>query len=93
MEDPALDLAVCMSLLSSYEEVRLPNDVCFAAEVGLGGEIRAVNHIESRISEAEKLGFRKVFVAKNNLKSLENKQRKIAIEGLSRLSDAFQKLF
>lgn len=59
VEDPSIDLAVLCSLLSSYEDVPLPQQICFAGEVGLSGEIRAVNRIEQRIAEAEKLGFEK----------------------------------
>ncbi|MEO1652242.1 MAG: DNA repair protein RadA, partial [Bacteroidota bacterium] len=58
VEDPAIDLAVCASLVSSYEDQIIPAHTAFAAEVGLGGEVRAVNKIEQRISEAEKLGFK-----------------------------------
>ena len=56
VEDPAMDLAVCVALISSYEEVVMPTDVAFAGEVGLGGEVRAVSRVDSRISEADKLG-------------------------------------
>src|SRR5438132_8192383 len=55
VEDPSIDLAVLVALLSSYEDVPLGHDMCFAGEVGLSGEIRAVNRIEQRIAEAEKL--------------------------------------
>src|SRR5690606_34281451 len=54
VEDPALDLAVCASLVSSLEDIPLDDKNCFAGEIGLGGEIRAINRIESRIAEAEK---------------------------------------
>ena len=55
VEDPSIDLAVLCSLLSSYEDIPLASQTCFAGEVGLSGEIRAVNRIEQRIAEAEKL--------------------------------------
>src|SRR5205809_1191945 len=67
VEDPSIDLAVLVALLSSFEDVALPNEICFAGEVGLSGEIRAVNRIEQRIAEAEKLGFEKIIVSKYNL--------------------------
>ena len=70
VEDPAMDLAVCIALISSYEEVTMHTDVAFAGEVGLGGEVRAVSRIDNRISEADKLGFRKIFISKNNMKGL-----------------------
>ncbi|MEO8962076.1 MAG: DNA repair protein RadA [Ginsengibacter sp.] len=66
VEDPSMDLAVLSALLSSYEDVPLPVHLCFAGEVGLSGEIRAVNRIEQRIAEAQKLGFEKIIVSKYN---------------------------
>lgn len=60
IEDPAMDLAVCAALMSSHEEVSIPRDVCFAAEVGLGGELRTVARIEARLGEAKKLGFKEL---------------------------------
>lgn len=70
VEDPSIDLAVLCALLSSYEDVPLQQQVCFAGEVGLSGEIRAVNRIDQRIAEAEKLGFKKIIVSKYNQKGL-----------------------
>lgn len=67
VEDPSIDLAVLCALLSSYEDVPLSQRICFAGEVGLSGEIRAVNKIEQRIAEAEKLGFEKIIVSKYNM--------------------------
>jgi DNA repair protein RadA/Sms len=67
VEDPSIDLAVLCALLSSFEDVPLPPHCCFAGEVGLSGEIRAVHRIEQRIAEAEKLGFSKILVSKYNL--------------------------
>ena len=67
VEDPSIDLAVLSALLSSYEDVAMPLHICFAGEVGLSGEIRAVNRIEQRIAEAQKLGFEKIIVSKYNL--------------------------
>ncbi len=66
VEDPSIDLAVLCALLSSFEDVSLPPHICFAGEVGLSGEIRAVNRIDQRIAEAEKLGFEKIIVSKYN---------------------------
>ena len=93
VDDPALDLAICMALFSSFEEVVIDASKCFAAEVGLGGEIRAVNRIENRISEAEKLGFEEIFVSRYNMKGLENNQFKIKITPVGKLSEVFQELF
>jgi DNA repair protein RadA/Sms len=61
VDDPAIDLAVVASILSSNEDIAVSSDFCFAAEVGLSGEIRPVQRVEQRISEAEKLGFSTIF--------------------------------
>ena len=53
IEDPSMDLAIILALLSSFEDLPLPQGICFAGEVGLNGEIRAVNRIQQRIAEAE----------------------------------------
>ncbi|AWA29463.1 DNA repair protein RadA [Flavobacterium magnum] len=66
VDDPAIDLAVVAAILSSNEDIPVGKDFCFAAEVGLSGEIRPVNRIEQRIQEAEKLGFSSIFVSKHN---------------------------
>ncbi len=93
VEDPSIDLAVICALLSSYEDVPLPQQVCFAGEVGLNGEIRAVNRIEQRIAEAEKLGFEKIFVSKFNKKGFDAKGYKIEIVAVSQVHEVYQKLF
>lgn len=93
VEDPSIDLAVICALLSSYEDVLLPPHVCFAGEVGLNGEIRAVNKIEQRIAEAEKLGFEKIFVSKYNKKSFNPQAYKIQVLALSRVDEVYQQLF
>jgi DNA repair protein RadA/Sms len=67
--------------------------VCFAAEVGLSGEIRAVSRIEQRISEAEKLGFEKIFISNYNFKSLVQKTQNIQLVPVSRMEDVFRALF
>ncbi|WP_243017889.1 MULTISPECIES: DNA repair protein RadA [Candidatus Cardinium] len=63
VEDTALDLAICMAVVSSLKDTVISNFKCFIAEVGLGGELRQVQRLESRIAEAEKLGFKEVFIA------------------------------
>ncbi len=69
--DPALDLAAAMSIISSYRDKPLSKTVCFAAELGLGGELRSVTRIEQRIAEAEKIGFTDIWVSKYNVKKLD----------------------
>ncbi|MGV8815174.1 MAG: magnesium chelatase domain-containing protein, partial [Gelidibacter sp.] len=83
--DPAIDLAVVASVLSSNEDVAIPKDYCFAAEVGLSGEIRPVQRVEQRILEAEKLGFSNIFVSKYNKIALKNTIIKIQL--ISKIED------
>lgn len=94
VEDPSIDLAVLCSLLSSYEDVPLPQNICFAGEIGLSGEIRAVNKIDQRIAEAEKLGFEKIIVSKYN-QSLRQSRQKFNIEvvTMARVEEVYRYLF
>ncbi|MEO8773095.1 MAG: DNA repair protein RadA [Gelidibacter sp.] len=85
VDDPAIDLAVVASVLSSNEDVAIPKDYCFAAEVGLSGEIRPVQRVEQRILEAEKLGFSTIFVSKYNKIALKNTVIKIQL--ISKIED------
>lgn len=93
VEDPAIDLAVCVSVISSLEELPISEKICFAAEVGLGGELRAVNRIEQRISEAEKLGFTEIYVSKFSQKALDTRKVKITVKSFGKLTEVFQDLF
>ncbi len=92
IDDPAIDLAVCVSIISSFEEKPISEKICFAAEVGLGGELRAVNRIDQRISEAEKLGFTEMYVSKYHLKALKKTESKIQIKTLGRLDEVLELL-
>jgi len=93
VEDPAIDLAIVAAIISSHEDISISSKICFAAEVGLSGEIRAVNRIEQRISEADKLGFERIFVSKYNLKGLAIDKFNIEITGVSKIEDVFSLLF
>ena len=93
IEDPSIDLAVICALLSSFEDVPLPQHICFAGEVGLNGEIRAVNRIEQRIGEAEKLGFEKIVVSKYNKKGYNNQSFNIEIISVSQVQEVYERLF
>ena len=64
VDDPALDLAACMSIVSSFKDKLIDVGTCFAAEVGLGGELRTITRIDARIAEAEKLGFKEIWISK-----------------------------
>ncbi len=91
VEDPAIDLAVVCAILSSNEDEPIPQNVSFSAEVGLSGEIRAVNRIEQRIIEAEKLGFEKIILSKFN--KIANKNYKIKIIKVSKIEEVVNVLF
>ncbi len=96
VEDPSIDLAVLSALLSSYEDVALPLHICFAAEVGLSGEIRPVNRIEQRIAESEKLGFEKIIVSKYNLTSRKTSGKikyNIEVVPLGKVEELYRYLF
>jgi DNA repair protein RadA/Sms len=93
VEDPAIDLAICISIISSMEEIPVSETICFAAEVGLGGELRAVNKIDQRISEAEKLGFREIYISKFGQKGLDLSRSKIQVKSFGKLTEVFEDLF
>lgn len=85
VDDPAIDLAVVAAILSSNNDDPITENFCFAAEVGLSGEIRPVQRVDQRIMEAEKLGFETILIAKHNKSSL--KSTKIQIQLLSKIED------
>ncbi len=91
VDDPAIDLAVMAAILSSNSDIAIEKGVCFAAEVGLAGEIRPVQRVDQRILEAEKLGFFKIFVSKNNKIGL--KKSGIQIQKVSKIEDVVAHLF
>ena len=93
VEDPSIDLAVLCALLSSFEDVAIPHSICFAGEVGLSGEIRAVNRIEQRIAEAEKLGFEKIIVSKYNQKGTIKQRHNIEVVTMGRVEEVYRHLF
>jgi len=93
VEDPSTDLSVLCALLSSYEDAAIPMHYCFAGEVGLSGEIRAVNRVEQRIAEAEKLGFEKIIVSKYNQKGLVKQQFNIEVITVGKVEEVYQLLF
>ena len=93
IEDPSSDLAVLCALLSSFEDVPLPQHTCFAGEIGLSGEIRSVNRIEQRIAEAEKLGFEKIIVSKYSQKGLGKQKFNIEVITMGRVDEVYRHLF
>ena len=93
VNDPALDLAVISSILSSNVDMPISRSVCLTGEVGLSGEIRPVTRLEQRIVEADKLGFSKIFVPHNNLKGVNLNRFKVEVVEVSRVEDVFRSLF
>ena len=93
VDDPAIDLAIVSALISSLEDVDISNKLCFAGEVGLSGEIRAVNRVEQRIQEADKLGFEQIFISKYNIKGLNLDKFDIKVQTLGKIEELYQILF
>jgi DNA repair protein RadA/Sms len=100
VEDPAIDLGLAAAIISSHQDIPIPFKTCFAGEIGLSGEIRAVNRVEQRIAEAQKLGFEQIFISKYNLPSSAQDKKKmdltrynIDIKIVSRIEEVFELLF
>jgi DNA repair protein RadA/Sms len=91
VNDPATDLSVISAILSSSLDIAIEREICMSGEVGLSGEIRPVNRIEQRILEAEKLGFKKILIPLNNLKSKSKSD--IEIVPVKKVEEAFKELF
>ena len=91
IEDTAIDLAIVCSILSSDNNIELDTLICFAGEIGLSGEIRAVKRIEDRIAEAEKLGYKQIIISKYN--KLSGKKYKISIKKCGKVEEVFRLLF
>lgn len=92
LNEPAIDLAIAVSIASSYKEKGTEATECFIGEIGLTGEIRRVNAIEQRVKEVQKLGFKKVYVPKNNLVNWEP-PKGIKVVGLATLDEALKRVF
>jgi DNA repair protein RadA/Sms len=99
VEDPAIDLGLAAAIISSHEDIPIPFKTCFAGELGLSGEIRAVNRVEQRIAEAQKLGFEQIFISKYNLPTGGDKKRidlsryEIAVKTVANIEEVFELLF
>ena len=92
LDEPAIDLAMAMAIASSYRDTEIAPTDCFVGEIGLTGEVRRVNRIEDRIKEAAKLGFKRIFVPKNNLQGFASRD-KIKVIGVASVSEALQVVF
>ncbi len=87
VQDPALDLAVCMSILSSFRNFVIPHDSCFIAEVGLGGELRQVGQVQQRVVEAQKMGMKTAYIAKSAQKNIPNPPSELIIRPFATWND------
>lgn len=92
LDEPAIDLAIAVSVASSYQDKETKLGDAFVGEIGLTGEIRRVNRIEDRVGEAEKLGFSRIFVPKNNLQGW-TPTGNIEVIGVATISEALKKAF
>jgi DNA repair protein RadA/Sms len=92
VDDPAIDLAVLSAILSSNFDIPIDPSVCFSGEVGLTGEIRPVTRIEQRIEEAQKLGFKEIYIPKFT-RGVNLKKFKIQIHSYGRVEDVFREIF
>ena len=92
IDDPAIDLAVVAAVLSSNSDLPIPKNIALSAEVGLSGEVRPVNRIDQRISEAEKLGFEKIIISKYN-KGIEQQNFKIQLVKCGKIDEVVRALF
>ena len=93
VQDTAIDLSILASLISSLQDISVNSKMCFAGEVGLTGEIRAVNRIEQRIEEAARLGFEQILISKYNMKGLSKKNYPIEVIPLSKIEDLVSQVF
>ncbi len=93
VDDPGIDLAVVAAVLSSNQDIPIDSKTCFAAEVGLSGEIRPINRVEHRISEADKLGFERILVSRYNTKGLDPRRYSIEIVTVGKIEEVYRKLF
>jgi len=89
--DPAVDLAICVSIVSSMEDMAVPEKTCYAGEIGLGGELRAVARVENRVAEAARLGYKTIYISKHN--TLQEKVTGIAIKKFGKLNEVFEDMF
>ncbi|MBU0650330.1 DNA repair protein RadA [bacterium] len=93
ISEPALDLGVICAMASSFRNIPIDNKTVVLGEVGLGGEVRAVSHIDQRVTEASRLGFTRCILPQKNLKNLSKKEEKMDLVGVSSIVDALEAVF
>ena len=91
VNEPAIDLALAVALVSSLQDIPVPRDVCFAGEVGLSGEIRPVQQVDLRVAEAIRLGYKKIYIPAGS--QLEKKSKNDAVIEVRLLRELFEDVF
>jgi len=92
IDEPAIDLAVGISIYSSFKDIPIDSETVMLGEIGLSGEIRTISYIDKRIAEATKLGFKKIIIPKGNLKNVNQKKFKAEIVGVEKINNAIDAL-
>lgn len=92
IDETAIDLAVAMSICSSYKDIPIDSETVILGEIGLSGEVRTISYLDKRVNEAAKLGFKRIIVPKSNLKGY-NSKKDFEIIGVEKIKDALDKLF
>ena len=91
LDETACDLAVCLAAVSSMLDRPITDELVAIGEVGLGGEVRSVNHLEARVREAARIGFKKMIVPKHALSQLDTSQYSdVEIFGVSYVRQAVE---
>lgn len=92
IDETAVDLAIASGIYSSYKDIPVDSETVVLGEVGLAGEVRTISGIERRLNEADKLGFKKIIVPKNNLKYIDRQKLKIQVSAVDNLREALKHL-
>lgn len=92
VNEPAIDLAIAIAIISSYKNKHIASDTAIIGEVGLTGEVRNVSMIDKRIKEIEKLGFKKIIIPYSNYSSIKNKKYNMEIIYVKNITEAIKKL-
>lgn len=93
VSDPAIDLAILVALISSLNNIGIDKKICFAAEIGLTGEIRGVSRVDQRVQEANRLGFDIIYISKFNTNNIKTKDLNIDVRTISRVEDLIYEVF
>lgn len=92
IDEPAVDLSIAMSIISSFKNISIDSKCVFIGEIGLTGEVRSINNIEKRVKEIERLGYKKIYGCKKQLDKLNKNEYKIELIGIDRVEDVINKI-